>query len=195
MDVPTQNLRSTPAMLRFVLATGLGLTLDLVSKRLAFAKLSDLPGGYAFIPGWLHFQVMENHGAVFGIAQGQRWALVAVSIGAIGFILYLFLMSGRQWATQIVLGMLLAGVLGNMWDRLEYGYVRDMIYALPGRTVAGHEVFPWIFNIADSLLCTGIAILVTRSVILSMQEPVAKGRGFPLADRSGDAGAGESVRP
>ena len=193
MDVPTQNIRSTPALLRFVLATGIGLTLDLVSKRLAFAKLSGLPSGYAFIPGWLHFQVMENHGAVFGIAQGQRWPLVAVSIGAIGFIFYLFLMSGRQWATQIVLGMLLAGVLGNMWDRLQYGYVRDMIYAMPGRTVAGYEVFPWIFNIADSLLCTGIAILVIRSLCLSVQEPAEKERGFAVVER-GDAEAGKSVR-
>ena len=55
-------------------------------------------------------------------------------------------------AHQIVLGMLLAGVVGNLYDRIHFGFVRDMIYVFPR-----WGIFPYIFNVADSLLCTGVA--------------------------------------
>ena len=128
---------------------------------LAFQKLNE--GPYPFIPGWLDFQITKNPGAVFGIGRGMVAFFIVVSIGAILFISYLFLNSGRQRFYQVILGMLLAGVLGNMIDRISFGYVRDMIYALPGRTVAGHELFPWIFNVADTLLCTGVFLLLVYS--------------------------------
>jgi lipoprotein signal peptidase len=70
--------------------------------------------------------------------------------------------------------MLLAGVLGNMYDRVLHGYVRDMIHALPGwrwpqglRDAIGflpREVFPWVFNVADTLLCVGVALSILYSV-------------------------------
>jgi signal peptidase II len=74
----------------------------------------------------------------------------------------LFLNSRRQWFYQIVLGMLMAGVLGNLYDRLMFGYVRDMVYALPR-----WGVFPWIFNVADSLLCVGVGIMIVYSLFAS----------------------------
>src|SRR5438309_1669075 len=156
MAFPTDNLRSPAAIARFLLTTIIGLTLDLWTKHLAFIRLAagdpyratgddgrarwvvrtrpDLiaTDGYNFLPGWLHFRVTVNEGAVFGIGQGQRWLFIAISVAAILFLTYLFATSGRQRFYQFVLGMLLAGVLGNMYDRFNYGYVRDMIYALPG---------------------------------------------------------------
>jgi signal peptidase II len=87
---------------------------------------------------------------------------VAVSIGAILFLTYLFATSKRrQWFYQLVLGLLLAGVLGNMYDRVVYGYVRDMIHALP----RWPDLFPWIFNVADSLLCVGVGLMVLYSFL------------------------------
>ena len=86
-------------------------------------------------------------------------------------------------ALSLTLGMLLAGVLGNMYDRLRLGYVRDMIHGLPGviwpqwvvnllpasmlpPSASGRvEVFPWIFNIADSLLCVGVTAMILYSLI------------------------------
>ena len=83
------------------------------------------------IPGWLHFHCTANEGAVFGIGQGNRWLFVIVSVLAIAFLTYLFATSGRQRFYQVVLGMLLAGVLGNMYDRIFHGFVRDMIWIFP----------------------------------------------------------------
>ncbi len=182
MSVPTENFRSPAALSRFFLTTVIGLTFDLWTKVYAFSKLAlpvgtdgagitdiSRPISYDLIPGWLRFQLMNNHGAVFGIGQGQRWLFVLVSLLAIVFLTYLFATSGRQRFYQFVLGMLLAGVLGNMYDRIVFGYVRDMIYALPQ-----WHVFPWIFNVADSLLCMGVVLMIVYSFLRSGDPKPAK---------------------
>jgi signal peptidase II len=184
------NLRSPAAWARFLLTCAIGLALDLVTKIWAFNHLVIGPieregdgrlyvptDIVRFIPGWLHFEAVANEGAVFGLGQGHRLLFLAVSFGAIGLLTYLFINSGRARFYQVVLGMLLAGVLGNMYDRMAFGYVRDMIHALPGRRwpefiretlsfipyVRG-PIFPWIFNIADSLLCVGVAVSIFYSL-------------------------------
>ncbi|HEY0009082.1 MAG TPA: signal peptidase II [Tepidisphaeraceae bacterium] len=142
----------------------LGLTLDLLTKAWAFNALvtgqfEGIDGRmqvsseeYQFLPGFLHFRAHVNYGAVFGLGQGARPVFIGVSIVAMGLLVYLFATSGRQRLYQVLLGMLAAGVLGNFYDRALFGYVRDMIYSLPK-----WGIFPWIFNIADSLLCVGVA--------------------------------------
>lgn len=185
MPLPSaDNFRSPAALGRFLLTAAVGVGLDLWTKSVAFAKLAPygletLANGrvrvapsnenlqeYAFIPRWLHFRAMANQGAVFGIGQGQRAVFIAVSVLAIAFIFYLFSTSGRQKFYQFVLGLLLAGVLGNLYDRAMLGYVRDMIYIFPRRLLfhTGREVFPWIFNVADTLLCVGVVLIFLYSL-------------------------------
>jgi signal peptidase II len=166
------NFLSIGALACFVLTAVVGFCLDQWSKVAAFRELSGgmvpsadgrevpaNPQSVHFIPGWLHFDVTANPGAVFGIGAGQRVLFITVSLAAIVFIFYLFATSGRQRGYQIILGMLLAGVLGNLYDRLVFGYVRDMIHALP----RWPGVFPWIFNVADSLLCVGVFLMIVYS--------------------------------
>ena len=164
-------LRSPAAWARLVLTALIGLALDQWVKFYSF-KLShenrvDGDGDiWKAIPGFLHIHVTTNRGAVFGLGQGWRSAFVLVSVAAIIFVLYLFASSGRQRLYQIVLGMLIAGILGNLYDRLALGYVRDMIWALPK-----WGVFPWIFNVADSLLCVGVTIMIVYSFFHSPPKP------------------------
>src|SRR4051794_17897055 len=180
----TENFRSPVALLLFFGTTVLGVAIDQWTKVLAFHRLvfagsygvdgqyhvsSD---DYAFIPGWLHFHATTNHGAVFGLGQGKRWLFVVVSIAAILFLTYLFSASGRQRVYQLILGMLLAGVLGNMADRIYYGYVRDMLYALP----RWPNLFPWIFNVADSLLCVGVFLMLVYSFFSRPEEDASLAR-------------------
>jgi signal peptidase II len=138
------------------------------------------------IPGFLQFQALVNQGAVFGIGQGQRFLFLVVSTLAICFILYLFATSGRHRFYQFVLGMLLAGVIGNMYDRLYLGFVRDMIHALPGRKWLGteREIFPWIFNVADSLLCVGVGLIFLYTLKGS---PATRDRKEPAAAKPATA--------
>ena len=175
----TDTLRSPAAILLFAGTAAIGLAADLWTKAAAVAYLKD--GNIVrFIPGLVQFTYTENHGAVFGLGQGQQALFLTVSVGAIGFLVFLFLTSGRSRMYQLILGMLLAGVLGNMYDRLHFGYVRDMIHALPGwqwpdwfvRLLPGAwqppggrglDVFPWIFNVADSLLCVGVGAMLVYS--------------------------------
>jgi signal peptidase II len=193
MPCSTDNLRSPAALARFLLTTIVGLSVDLWTKHEAFIRLAagqpyqDLgrdgnthwfvnsdPGliasdGYRVIPGLLHLKVTVNEGAVFGFGQGLRWVFLAISVAAILFLTYLFTTSGRQRFYQFILGLLLAGVLGNMYDRFRFGYVRDMIYGLP----RWPHLFPWIFNVADVMLCVGVGLIFIYS-LFHMRTAVAK---------------------
>lgn len=185
---PRDNFRRVAPLLRFLLIAVLGLSLDLWTKHHSFATLGHwAPDGslrsrvHAFLPGHLEFQVTANHGAVFGIGEGQRYLFLAVSLAAIVFLFYLFAHSGSQRIYQVLLGLLMAGVLGNLYDRLAFGYVRDMIHALPAWHWPGQwtipftdyphspdrPVFPWIFNIADVLLCAGVSAMILYSLFLA----------------------------
>jgi signal peptidase II len=189
----TDTLRSPTAILLFVGTAAVGLAADLLSKAAAVATLKD--GNIVrFIPGLLQFTYTENHGAVFGLGQGQQALFLTVSVAAIGFLCFLFLTSGGSRVYQLILGMLLAGVLGNMYDRLHFGYVRDMIHALPGwqwptwfvrllpsawqpPVGRGLDVFPWIFNVADSLLCVGVGAMLVYSFFAEMRRKHADDDG------------------
>ena len=173
-------LRSPVALLLFLLTASAGLALDQWSKVTAFDRLSYgvvwydnhtkvralSREPYQLIPGYVHFEVIPNRGAVFGIGQGRRMLFIGVSIAATFFIFYLFAVSGTQRFYQFILGMLLAGVLGNLYDRIKFEYVRDMIHALP----RWEHLFPYIFNVADSLLCVGVFLMIVHSFFSSRSQ-------------------------
>src|SRR5438105_6809145 len=110
-------LHSPAAVARLLTVTLVGLGLDLFTKVWAFKTLMyervTLPDGsvqvqsrtYPLLPGWLHFHVTANQGAVFGVGQGNRWIFVTVSVAAIAFLVYLFATSApRQRVYQIIVG-------------------------------------------------------------------------------------------
>ena len=173
--------RSPSAWVRFALTAAVGLAADLYTKSLAAARLGDGQPPVVVVPGWLQFEFVKNPGAVFGIAPGRQWVFLIVSVLAVAFLGYLFAQSGRRRFYQVVLGLLLAGVLGNLYDRVAFGYVRDMIHGIPGwRWPAGvhralhlhsPEVFPYIFNVADTLLCCGVGILLVGSFFAPAEPP------------------------
>jgi signal peptidase II len=135
-----------------------GLTLDLWSKRALFDWLQQQQGNsISIIDGFLRLVIAENAGAAFGIATGQRYLLVVVSVIALIVIFAIFLFSGtKQKLVHIALGLFAAGVCGNLYDRIfNNGLVRDFIDVVywPGRH--------WpAFNIADSMLCIGVGLMI-----------------------------------
>jgi len=205
---PSDNFRSPAALARFALVTVLGLALDLWVKVASFSHLLIMQYTLAdgtpkvesreavLIPKVLTLHVTVNPGAVFGLGEGYRWMFVIVSILAIVLLTYLFAASGRQRFYQFLLGLLLAGVLGNMYDRVMFGYVRDMLYAFPGisygdvlgsfapSSLRNRELFPWIFNVADSLLCVGVFLMLCYSFFHKppQQEESADG-AFPMVGK------------
>jgi len=136
----------------------IGLALDLASKSAVFSWLEQEPGNsFLIINGFLQLVRIENPGAAFGIAPGHYGLLVAVSVIALVIIFAIFISSGSQHILfHAALALFAAGVCGNLYDRLfNGGLVRDFIDVVywPGRH--------WpAFNIADAMLCIGVALLI-----------------------------------
>ena len=88
---------------------------------------------------------------------------------AIGFIGRLFWRSpARAVLLQIALALILAGALGNLYDRIQFAAVRDMLHLFPDTNLpfglswpgGGRGLYPWIFNLADVALLFGVLTVV-----------------------------------
>lgn len=124
------------------------LALDRISKVLAQTFL--LQGPKQILPFFrLHY--VENTGSAFGMLQGANGWLILVMVVIIGYILY-------SWKELCAQGKLvkwgcvciLAGALGNLYDRITLGYVVDFLDFL---------VWP-VFNVADSAITVGGGLFV-----------------------------------
>ena len=125
--------------------------------------------------GFFRFTRGENTGTAFGLFPDQTVLLTVASVAAIGFIIYFHRThGGRDWLSKLTIGLLLGGAFGNLLDRVVAGAVTDFI-----------DVGSWpIFNIADSSIVVGIALLVARLLLW--------GDGGETADPTGADGGGET---
>lgn len=122
-------LRHLPSHLRFWLLAIGGIALDLWSKEWAFHALRQAGAPLVLIPNVLSFQLMFNPGALFGIGHGQTALFLVASVVALGLVLWMFAQSApRQRALHVALGGIVAGALGNMYDRV---YVQLTPYPVP----------------------------------------------------------------
>jgi signal peptidase II len=115
----TLVLTHFPSYLRFLGVAVFGLVLDLWSKYWAFSALGQGHRPCVVIPHVLEFQTMLNSGALFGIGGGQTLLFLLASVCALLLVFWMFVQtSPRRWVLQIALGGILAGALGNMYDRV-----------------------------------------------------------------------------
>jgi lipoprotein signal peptidase len=105
--------------LRLWPVAAIALALDLWTKHWAFTRLpADPSKGWPIIPHLTSLQRSLNSGALFGLGKGLTPIFIAASFLALGFVLYLFVNSGRDRRTlHIGLALVLAGALGNLYDR------------------------------------------------------------------------------
>ena len=140
--------------LAFWLALVVGLAADLLSKRLVFQWLGSKPiPRHVLLGKWLVIELHRNTGGVFGLLPGRGYVFVALSVVALGVVVWL-LRGARpgQVLYPLALGLVGAGALGNLFDRLAFGYVRDFIYV---------EIIRWpAFNVADTCICVAAGLLV-----------------------------------
>lgn len=141
--------------------TIIGIALDLWTKKAVFDWLYQKPSNsVSIIDGFLHLVIAENAGAAFGIASGQRYLLTSVSVIALIVIFGIFILGGiKQRLIHVALGLFAAGVCGNLWDRIfNDGRVRDFIDVY-------YRQYHWpAFNIADSMLCIAVGLLIISSL-------------------------------
>ena len=125
--------------------------------------------------GWLRITLARNTGAAFSLFEGQSTILSIVAIAAVGLILWLYSTSGgTSILLRLALGLQLGGAFGNLIDRFRFGYVVDFI-----------DVGPWpIFNVADSSISMGIALLI--AYVFFGQPSTDKDGGEEVAVASAD---------
>lgn len=148
-----------------------GLFFDLWTKNAVFEML-NLDGTYTIIDGFLELVRRENDGAAWSIFSGKTTLLATVASIALIAIIIFFLFSGKQpRIIHIAMGLFAAGVSGNLYDRIfNDGHVRDFIKVY-------YKRYEWpTFNVADSLLCIGVGLLIIS--ILFTGKPAQK-RGQP----------------
>ncbi len=134
------------------------LVLDQATKVWAIRSLKPV-GSIEVIPGFFRLSYAVNRGVAFSLfADSQfdlRWVLAAVSaLAAVLVLVYLARAEGQKPLMGISLGLLLSGIVGNLIDRIRLGEVVDFFdFHLA-------ESFTWpIFNVADSAICIGAALL------------------------------------
>lgn len=123
------------AHVRFWLVVMAGLGLDLYSKYEVFLRLRQ-GGSVTLIPGVLDFHTTMNPGALFGIGAGQTALFLVASVIALVLVLWMFAQCpAKRWLTQIALGGILAGALGNMYDRINIRLVPHPVATAQGRAI------------------------------------------------------------
>jgi signal peptidase II len=112
-------------------------------------------GGVAVIPGILHLTRVNNTGAAFGLWKNSSLFLTVVSALSVVFIVcYLrrLLRESPAPASVYAWALVGGGALGNLYDRVRFGYVIDCIDL---------RVWP-VFNVADSSLCLGVFLILLQ---------------------------------
>jgi len=162
-------MRRIPAIL---LAASV-LAADLLSKHLAFSWFDSkgvAEGQVVWLAGdWFGFARVMNPGVTGGMGSflGATFLAVFTGAAAIGIALYLLLPKGHDRFTLVALAFILGGAVGNLYDRVFFGEVRDFIDVWP-RLDWPSWLHHWpTFNIADSGIVAGVVMLVFHSVFLS----------------------------
>ncbi|MGO9200253.1 MAG: signal peptidase II [Limisphaerales bacterium] len=149
------------------------VVLDQATKQVVLRFLS---GGQekVIIDGFFRFVYWGNTGAAWSLLRGRNALLATVAVAA----LVVLFLSRRHFDAhtmlgQIALGLVFGGIIGNLVDRLLVKHVIDFIYFYLQQRGGGEIGFP-AFNVADSSICSGVALIF---IVTWRSERGAKGAG------------------
>ena len=155
-----------PSVGRWALFAGIAIVvvvLDQLSKGWIVANLD--PGeGMVVLGEWLRLVHGQNSGILFGMLPQSAPIFAVVSIGVTALIVVYHAKAGHGIVTTIALGLLLGGAIGNLVDRLRYGYVVDFV---------DMGIGSWRFytyNLADACITTSIILLIVMAVFPRVAE-------------------------
>lgn len=117
-------------------------------------------GEIELIRQWLSLTYIRNEGIAFGLFQGVPQLFTVTALLIVGGAIYTYLrhMPEHDRWLPFILGLIIGGAIGNVIDRLRFGYVVDFIKTLDGR-------FP-IFNIADSSVVIGVCLMAMHMFLV-----------------------------
>ena len=136
------------------------IALDQVAKALVLHTWPLPQSGEVELLGqWLALTYVRNDGIAFGLFQGipQLFTITSLMIVAGAIYFYLRHLPEHDRWLPVMLGLIIGGAIGNVIDRLRFGYVVDFIKTLGGR-------FP-VFNVADSAVVIGICLMAIHMLL------------------------------
>lgn len=137
------------------------IVVDQVTKWIAVANLEYLTP-VPVIDGFWNWTLVHNYGAAFSFLSDaggwQKWFFAGLAaVVSVVMALWLRLTPRADWRNALPLALVIAGAIGNLIDRVRYGYVVDFVDWYVGR----HH---WpVFNVADSTIVAGAVLLVLFS--------------------------------
>ena len=144
---------------RRIAAIALGvLALDQLTKAIVLKTL-----GYAqekvILDGFFKFVHWGNTGEAWSLFRGSNGVLAIIALGAL-VVLWLSRhhFDLRTFGGQLAFGFICGGIAGNLMDRLRVGHVIDFLYFYIRRANGDEMGFP-AFNVADSAICTCVALI------------------------------------
>lgn len=126
--------------------------IDQVSKGLINIYL-NLNQSVEIIPNFLSFTYVHNTGAAFSIFEGAKCFFIIIAFIALNIIYLFFIKDKKLKNSEIVIyALLISGIIGNLIDRILFGYVIDFIDV---------NIFNFaIFNLADSFIVVAVILLL-----------------------------------
>jgi signal peptidase II len=161
-DAPSTPARAEPDAVAWLTLSFFLIVLDQLTKLVAVERL-DYERPVAFIDGFWNWHLTHNRGAAFSFladAGGwQHWLFVALAVGiTIALTLILRRTPRADWRTAFPFALIVAGAIGNVIDRIRFGYVVDFVEWY-------WRDFHWpVFNVADSCIVVGAVLMVWFSL-------------------------------
>ncbi|HSQ97306.1 MAG TPA: signal peptidase II [Rickettsiales bacterium] len=153
-----------------IILIGTLFTLDIYTKRLAFSQVEYIQQktagvhSHIYINDYLNIVKVVNTGISFGMfrhLQNGQLILSAITLAIILFVFYL-LYKTRITYRMFTYSLIIAGGLGNIYDRILFGGVFDFLDF-------HYKQYHWpAFNIADSIICIGVFLLVFEDLIFML---------------------------
>ncbi|MCL2675900.1 MAG: signal peptidase II [Firmicutes bacterium] len=174
---------------------GAALFIDLLSKYLISHSMED-GQKVALIPNFLSFLFTVNYQATMGFdffnffGQGDKMTengkriffIVFMSVAVTGFFVFLVFGHKNRFFYRLPLALIVGGALGNLYDRIFVGGVRDFIHVeYFGKNIGGHTYFP-TFNLADSSLVIGVGLFIVYLLFFYFKDEKKKEEAKKLAE-------------
>lgn len=143
--------------LRWLWLSLLALVLDQITKQMVVSSM-ELYQSIEVMP-YFNLTYVHNTGAAFSFLSDaggwQRWLFTAIAIGVSGLIIWWLKQTEKeQILLPVAFALILGGAIGNLYDRLAYGYVIDFLDFY-------YKGWHWpAFNFADSAIFLGAALLI-----------------------------------
>ncbi|MCQ2751545.1 MAG: signal peptidase II [Coriobacteriales bacterium] len=112
----------------------------------------------AFVDGLASFILVKNEGAAFGMGAGRHTLFITIAVVVIVIIVVWLLVKRHHGLLEVLsLSLISAGAIGNVIDRIQYGYVVDFIKF-------DFINFP-VFNFADICVCVGVFLFIIAMIL------------------------------